>query len=80
MGQREIFHGIIVLKLEDGSEERISVYKNKKGDSISLHRGFISHLVHPSNVRGIEGWVKEVRIVWNLQIKEYRFLPPHLCI
>lgn len=49
---------------ENGDIARVSAYQLKNGVRLSGPNG--SHIVHASNVRSIEGWSAEARLVWNL--------------
>jgi hypothetical protein len=48
-----------------GEVESVAVYK--KGRSVKLSGpNFTSHNVHPSNVGGPGGWMREISLVWFL--------------
>lgn len=48
----------------NGDAVSISVYR--KGKSVRLSGPHGSHLVHPSNERTSDGWLREAVLVWNL--------------
>ena len=48
----------------NGDAVSITVYR--KGKSVRLYGPNGSHLVHPSNERTSDGWIREAILVWNL--------------
>jgi hypothetical protein len=46
--------------------DAVSVTVYRKGKSVRLFGPNGSHLVHPSNERTSDGWIREAILVWNL--------------
>lgn len=72
MSSKKEFLGVLKIELDNDDNRR--VYVHKKGSSIYLDE----ILVHPSNERSQEGWIKEYELCRNVQVKNWRFVPPHL--
>lgn len=69
------FIGSIQLTLKGGEKRNVRVYR--KGNSILLSDHSIHDiLVHPSNTRTQEGWIKEYELVRNVVVKKYEFGSP----
>lgn len=69
------FIGVLRLILADGKEVSVSVYRD--GGSVYLSDvAAYGILVHPSNVKTQEGWIREYRLIRGVSVASSEFVTP----
>ena len=54
--------GCLAKTTADGARVRVQIYR--RGRYVELRRDTYEHSVHPMNRANVDGWIREIDVVW----------------